>query len=114
MSLCSVPTCDLFIERGENKGRDFLHHTPHALLLSLQGKWSFLSLVVAVAVAAAAVVVVPPPSVIVSIIPGLCLTQAIPPLLHQSPASLQLRFFLTTTMMKTLALRNNNQLKMAT
>ncbi len=56
-----------------------------------QGKWSFLSLVVAMAVAAAAVVVVAPPSVIVSIIPGSCLTRAIPPSLHQSPASLQLR-----------------------
>ena len=33
---------------------------PHALLLSLQGKWLFLSLVVAVAVAAEAVVVVAP------------------------------------------------------
>ena len=43
----------LCVTYSETRGREnFLHHTPHALLLSLQGKWSFLSVVMAVAVVA--------------------------------------------------------------
>ena len=53
--LCSVPAW------SETRGGERLTPPqPHALLLSLQGKWLFLSLVVAVAVAAEAVVMVAP------------------------------------------------------
>ena len=47
-----------------------LHSSTICIAHVLQGKWSFLSLVVAVAVAAAAVVVVASPSVVVSVISG--------------------------------------------
>ena len=58
----------------KTRGGERLHSSTIRIAPVLQGKWSFLSLVVAVAVAAAAVVVVAPPSVIVSVILGSCLT----------------------------------------
>jgi len=70
--------------RGENKGRDFLHHTHCSCPLKENGRFSPSSW-------RWAVVVVATPSLVVSVIPGSCLTRAIPPSLHQSPTSLQLR-----------------------
>jgi len=54
----------------ETRGGERLHSSTIRIAPVLQGKWSFLSLIVAVAVAATAVVVVATPSVVMSVISG--------------------------------------------